>query len=612
MDGIPSRESSNASAPPAKDGADPEVVSARLLLKLLDKAAKAARTYGPINPVAKKFFEQFYDEISKHLTTYGLLAFLVQRTELYFKDQLVYQTDHDASRESIAFRMYGDGIRELAFYEGLTREDLSFFIEALWRSPDSEDAAQTDDDDIVTRLWAQDLHTISVVTAEEIAHSSGHGSDALDPQHADVLTASPSSLRDILDREKERPAASSSDDSSSATDAERSDSEAAEMTRQRLQPDLVGYEVSAEESAALTREIQEECRRDSIMYTLDILTAILASEQSVPLLTKLFDVWTSAVEALMRDGQWTMLESVLTLLQETDAVRPDLSHEHRQQVASLFQSLGHPERIKLIESHLNQNPEAPTEGLLTLLVSMKKEAVPSLCGLLANLESPAHQAIVVEALFIVARDHVEPLVRGLSDKRAVYVKNLLTVIGRWNDPRLAEAVERTLRHPDARIRKEVLKVLAALRPSGHGAKFVALLQDPDDTVRLIAMRVLINGHYAAPFHCWAPFVTKEDFHDRSPAEKRAVFHAMCRTAGDEAVPYWLDLLTGWAWTNRKKREDLALIAIEVLQKLATPAAAAALERGHKKGTPAVRQACAAALIAVTRQLNNAEPTAANS
>jgi hypothetical protein len=59
-------------------------------------------------------------------------------------------------------------------------------------------------------------------------------------------------------------------------------------------------------------------------------------------------------------------------------------------------------------------------------------------------------------------------------------------------------------------------------------------------------------------------------------------------------------MTEWAWMNRKKKEELAVIGAETLGKLATTAAIAALSLGAKKGSSAVRQACAAALSQVQR------------
>ena len=608
-------ESHSPPKPFMKEGADPELISVKQLLKLLDKAAKSARTYGAKNPVAQRFFQQFYDNLTTHLEQYARLAFLVQGNQLFFKDEVVYQPESDATGESIAFKMYADGIREITFHQGLTQEDLSFFLDALWGmssgEPGTEDEAadQDDDDDIVTRLWAKNLDTITLVTAEELVRSSGFGFDVFELQTQGYMNMPVTSLRELLDRER---ATRSREKERKAGTADREGGTTDAGGNRRVQSNVVGYEVSRQELDALAEEIKNETGRDATLYVLDILTAVLASEQSTVLLNKLFEVWDEVLEVLIRNGQWTVLETVLTLLQDTEAVRPDLSEPHKQQAAGLLEGLPRPERLKAIGIYLNRTPHAKTEGLLTLLLMMNKDAVPGLCTLLAGLEVPAHQAIVMEALQTIAKDNAEPIVRGLTDKRPAYVKNLLTLITRWNDPRFADSVEKALRHPDAGVRREVLRLLALLRPSGNGTKLVGLLSDGDETVRLTAMKVLAGGQYSAPFLVWAPFVATEGFHERSPAEKRAIYLAMKQTAADEAVPYWQGLLTEWSWTGRKKKEELALLAADILGKLATPAAVAALEIGQKKGGAAVRQACGAALSVAGRQQRQPLPSAANS
>lgn len=318
---------------------------------------------------------------------------------------------------------------------------------------------------------------------------------------------------------------------------------------------MVGYDVSDQEQETLAQEIQRETARDPTTYILDILTAVLASEPSPALLTKLFDVWDNVLDVLIRGGEWTQLETVLTMLQEAETVRPDLADSHKQQVAGLFDGLHRPERLKAIGVHLNRTPQANTQGLITLLLMMKQEAVPGLCSVLATLDGPSHQAVIMEALQTNARDHAEPILRGLTDKRPTYVRNLLTILSRWNDPRFGDHVEKTLRHPEATVRREALRLLATLRPSGSGSKLVALLSDGDETVRLTAMKVLTSGQYTVPFSAWAPFVAADEFYDRSPAEKRAIYLAIKHTAGDEAVPYWQGLLTEWSWTNRKRKKN---------------------------------------------------------
>ena len=603
-----------AAAVAARTAEDPEIVSVKRVLKLLDKTAKSNRTYGATNPVAQKFSQQLFDELTTHLATYSRLPFLVQRTQLLCKEYVVYQAEQDGGGESIAFKLYADGIRELVLNQGLTQEDLGFFLDSLWGGLDPS----KDDDDIVTRIWSRNLSTISIVTAEEVAKASvgNEGFVRLDGG----MSLSGSTLRDLLERERSRSRQGTGGDSagtgrgegaaSGSTPSDGSKS-AGGNPHNRFQSGLVGYEVTEEELAALAREIEAESKQDSLMYILDTLTAILASEKSPVLLTKLFSLWSHIVNTLLREGKWTVLENVLSLLHETDAVRPDLSEEHKQQLVSVVNGLGRAEQVKIIENYLNKHPEANVEGLSTILLLMKPDAVPALCSLLANMTSPVHQAIITEALTVLAKEQPEPLVRGLSDRRATYVHNLLSILIKWNNPKLIEPIEKLLRYPDAQVRREAVRAVGLFRPSGNGIRLVSLTDDQDEGVRFASLKLLMSGQYTVPFTHWSPLLSDDRFMDRPISERRGVFQAMRATCGDEAVPYWQNLLTTWAWTNRRKKEELGVLAAETLGRLATPIAVAALELGMRKGNAAIRQACTTALTQTQKhQRGKPSPTQA--
>ena len=79
------------------------------------------------------------------------------------------------------------------------------------------------------------------------------------------------------------------------------------------------------------------------------------------------------------------------------------------------------------------------------------------------------------------------------------------------------------------------------------------------------------------------------------------FQAMRQTAGEEAVPYWHELVTQWLWTDRKNKQSVGALAAEALGKVGTPAAIAALEAGQKRMNRAVRNACTTALAALAKQ-----------
>ena len=599
MTDLKSAQDMLAAAAAAKTTEDPEIQSIKRLLKLLDKSAKSNRTYGASNPVALKFSQQLYEELSAHLGTYSKLSFLVDRSTLSCKEQIVYQPEQDAGTESLAFKLYADGVRELVLHQGLGQEDLIFFLDSLWGSGDA-----IDDDDIVTRLWQRNLSSLTIVTAEEVSKATGHDSGFL--RLDDSLSKSDLTLRELLDRERGRTGGYAQADGTGGGGA------AASPGQRRLQPNVTGYEVTEADMAALAKAIEAERNRDGILYLLDILTAVLASERSPALLGKLFTLYGLIVDALLREGRWTTLETVLSVLQESESIRPDLPHDLKQRVSSLLNGLGQPERLKYVESSLNRSPGASTEGLSTILLLMEPDAIGGLCGLLGNLQLPAHQALVCDTLFSLAKDQPDPILRGLADRRPAYVRNLLALLIRWNNPRFADHIEKLIRHPDAQVRKDVVRAIGMLRPSGNCTKLLSILSDPDETVRFAALKLLASGQYQCPFTLWTTLLNGDEFLERSLAERRALYQAVRATSGDEAVPYWKGLLTDWSWTNRKKKEELAVLAAETLGKLATPAAVETLELGQKKGGSAVRQACTMALSQIHKQQRGRPPLPAAS
>ena len=252
---------------PVKEPANPELASVKRVLTLLDKTAKSSRTYGTANPVAQKFFQQLFEVLMAHLATYSKLAFLVQRSELYFNGEVVYRSEEGSSNESVAFKLYADGIRELAFLEGLSAEDLSFLLDSLWSSLDPEE----DDDDIVTRLWSKNLSTITIVTAEEIAKASTSGDvgeDVYALPTAGMMEAPESSLRDLLDREQARAkkGAGAGIEGGGGSEADNGGTPAGGgagggTSRQasRFQSGHVGYEVTDQERSE-ERRVGKECR----------------------------------------------------------------------------------------------------------------------------------------------------------------------------------------------------------------------------------------------------------------------------------------------------------------------------------------------------------------
>src|SRR5688572_26381632 len=135
----------------------------------LVRTIKASRTYPANNPTLHKFQVELESRTWSCLKEVGDITLIVQQFDLLYENYSVY---HNADRnESLAFRFYGDGVREITFREGLEPHELRAFMDVLKRASES---AQVQDD-VVTLLWERDFRHIEYqfIPLEELTEESG-------------------------------------------------------------------------------------------------------------------------------------------------------------------------------------------------------------------------------------------------------------------------------------------------------------------------------------------------------------------------------------------------------------------------------------------------------
>ncbi len=560
---------------------DAEVASARAVFRELDKCWRATRTYGLANAVTRRFFGQLQTLLMAHLEEWPALAVIVDRTELRLHGESVYGSE-DSLGESLAFRLFGDGVRELRIDHGVSPDDLDAFLDALWVRDDAADA----DDDVVTRLWSKDLSTISFITAEDILQAPW--SPELAPQEHGYFSAPPASFQKMLERERQLMGSAST-----------ASGEGPAAAGQNLRADgggLVGFEVSPAERRELERQALAENSVEATGLLLGMLRAILFSEKTPDVLTRALAVVPSVLDALLTAGRWPALVDVLDALETAPAANPSMELTHRIIAQRVLESINLPQRVALIEQGLKAAPEQ-LSGLPGVFARLDISAVAPLCSVLGNLTDEEHRASVRDTLIRLGAQSPEPVLKGLADPRPAFVLDLVAVIVAWQLPQAAGVLSMLALHPAAAVRTEVLASISRLHPKGDGAPVLAFVKDADREVRLHALRLLASGRYTASFDSWRPQLGDPEVLAELPRpEKRLLFHALRVTAADGAVPLWQEMVTGRGWKQRQKREETALLALKELVALGTPRAWEAVDAGRKEASGAVRKACTAALL----------------
>jgi HEAT repeat protein len=161
------------------------------------------------------------------------------------------------------------------------------------------------------------------------------------------------------------------------------------------------------------------------------------------------------------------------------------------------------------------------------------------------------------------------------------------------DPELAGQLERLMRHPDARVRREVMRSLDTSGDRRSIPLLVRALQDADSSVRILAVRSLGRIGAQGQFPAVHVQVEARDFESRPPEEVEAFLLTLARLGGQRVVE---DLNKFWKRRVFGTRPlPLRLAAIQALGAIPGPEASRALGEAAHSGEAQVQRAAARAI-----------------
>ncbi len=174
-----------------------DIKVAKDVIQSLVKAKKIIRLYPENNPIYAKTIEENFSKFADFFNYRDELTLKITQNEMLLDSVQVYHNSE--SEDNFALFFFRDGLRELSFKEGLSREELEEFFKTITLDFDREDS----EDDIVTLLWEKDFQNIKYIVDEislmededyeskavaEIK-SKAPGDDAFLEAYTDVLNA---------------------------------------------------------------------------------------------------------------------------------------------------------------------------------------------------------------------------------------------------------------------------------------------------------------------------------------------------------------------------------------------------------------------------------------
>ncbi|MBI1822227.1 MAG: HEAT repeat domain-containing protein [Nitrospirae bacterium] len=591
MTADPNKYSKNPSTPVLKDSDDGEDFSSQAVksigevFKILVKALKNLKIYLPNNPVHQRFLKEFYAQLDTHLKNFGETVLTVGQYTLSYDDQVIYENMNRL--DSLAFKLFVDGVRQMTLLEGMTDEESRELLEVLGKTYDAE----YPDDDLVTLLWQRHFHHIKFQILEDYFSDSNESSLIPDLQaKAGFTNLIQSELKDSQELKDQ-------------TDASASHRPSISVETKGLQFSQV-FRLTDDEIEKIKQEMKEEGDKDLILEMIGIIYSVLQVEKDSQFFSEMIGALTKNITQFSDQGDFVQVEKITRLFVLLKEQIPPLPENQLAILNEFIDSLAKPECLMNLEQHINSLDDKNIAALANFLGMLTLSAVPSIINILGKAKTRKTRKVLSDILVEFGKKDIGPIIKRLQGGEWFVIRNLVQIIGRIGNKQAIDSLRKLVQYPDERVRKEVVATLLMIGNEKENAREMMLqfLHDHDLAIRKQVIHVVQLNKNVKAVPVLIKMIGEEDFSSRDPEEKHLIFSALGKLGNDDLIPLLGSYLkpTFLYFVKRKKKEEKAICAVHALKHLETAKAVNLLTEAKKHPYRPVSDFAARALFEIQR------------
>jgi hypothetical protein len=535
------------------------------LMQVFLKALRATQLYLPNNPVYQRAVDNLRGAFRQVWQATDDLHLDVSEDSLRWEESVVYHQEQRT--ESIAWTLFKDGVRSIAFRPGVEDAEIIRFLAVLHHAKNlAADAA----DDLLTLLWAEDYQFISYTFRE----LTTEGAAPIEPG-APLPKVAPTEVRQAVQAEAPpRPEGLVSIEDF----------------------DTTLYFLDEKEVEYLRREGEREYGQDLRRNVLAMLFDLLELQTYGTVRAELIGIVDNFIPYLLAAGDF---RSVAYILRETRVVMQrarELMPEHRDVLVNLPARLSQAEALSQLLQSLDEATAHPSEEELTeTFQEFRPEALPTLVGWISKLTNERVKDLIMNAAARLAQANAPEVAKTLLSDDPGTQFEMVRLAGRLKLAGATEGLGPLLESSDRNLRLATVEALTQI--ANHSAlRFVErAIDDTDRDVRIAAVRFLAARGHRNAFPRVEQAVTAGKLRETDLTEKMCFYEAYGTLAGTKGVPLLEKLLVPKGLLGRREDPETRACAAMALGKIRAPEARAALEKAAQDKEPLVRNAVSRAL-----------------
>lgn len=579
-----------------------ELAEVKAIMASFAKTGRSFKLYSRNNEMIVKFVGELYDKITAFLEKRDSIVFAVRPTQFLYSDEAVYENDDRG--ESFAFKLYKDGVRQIAFYQGLDKRELVDIIDIISTNFDSFQYA---DDDIVTLLWKHDFDKISYVVVEAFAEDTTEEEKSDYKANIDAIVNLVKT--DVPPENAIRSARLSVDDIIIAQQREEKDDDL--LSAPPFTPSTAAniFAIGEAEFQRIGGELQAMDMQSSVDDMVEVVFEIFEQEDKIEDMNDLVEVVLQLLDTYILSGDLRRVNALLKRLRFLEKPEYAPNFRFRGVIAQIFAKLSDSNRLQQIMVHLNNNTIKGAQGdVFTYFSLQDPRVVPVALDLLGEIQAVQTRRLVVDSMILLAKGRPEHFAARLKSDKWFVVTDMLYALGKMGGekalPYMLETFATTT-HP--RVRQEVIGSLRKFHTPEVRKMMLDAIEDGDPQIRALALRHLANARDTTVIQILSDKMNKKEFSEVALEEKKRFFTALAMIGGQQLVPFFRDHLTTRGLLNKVHLDEMRAGAAGALGIVGSPEAIQILESGVQSTNKAIRESCTDVLRKLGRIQDDGAP-----
>lgn len=565
---LPNKKPIPMTQPLQKEASKDPQSAVRSIISSLLLATKMMSLYADDHVHCQRALGRLHGELEAFIDKRETLVVEANDKQLLYLGEVVYQGQGNDGE--LPFALFRDGIKSLAFTQGLEFEETRIFVKLLDRYKTLPAAPEGD---IVTALWESEMPHIEYQAVDNILEIDSPTQSCDDSQ--DWLGSMSPGGEQVFSAEQIHEA---------TRDAPQVDQGA----RQFALTEPTVLELTKEEARKLEDMVRGEERRDATQEILNMLADILKLQQEEDFFSYALDYMVDELRTAFSRKDFDIALRILKTLNHVHKLCREAGPWAVARVRKFLLRISSPDFLEVLKDGWSTVPSTQMARAKEVLLFLPPDSIIQLGAMLPQVPIPVRKLLAEVILMLAARDirpFKELLEAGDEDLLMPFVPFLAKMEGEGSARILLDMIKK----PSEKIRKEALRAII-LRRLWVPQALAPLLDDESPFIRQLTVRYLGSRKNEVAEGLLIDHLKRAKISAANGDELIACFKTLGKCGTSESIPFLNETLLKGGVISRFRDSLRRRGAALALHALNSDQSRAVLEKASRSRFPAVRNA----------------------